>query len=76
LRKVFYTKYFIKNLTVIPCNFFFITKFISISYKKKIKTKLAENMNFFSSMYYLWNMLNVEAKDGQKNSNEIQFIII
>jgi len=33
-------------------------------------------MNFFSSMYYLWNMLNVEAKDGQKNSNEIQFIII
>jgi len=49
LRKLFYTKYFAKKLIAIFCNFFFITKFISISYKKKIETKLTENMNIFSN---------------------------
>jgi len=49
LQKVFYKKYFAKKLAVIFCNFFFITKFISISYKKNFKTKLAGNMSFFSS---------------------------
>jgi len=49
--KYFVEKYFAKKLTVISCKFFFITKFISISYKKKFKTKLAENMSFFSSVY-------------------------
>jgi len=48
LWKVFYTKHFAKKLTTISCNFFFITKFISISYTK-LKKKLAENMSFFSS---------------------------
>jgi len=47
LRKVFYTKSFAKKLAGISCKFFFsITKFINISYKKKIKTKLTENMSF------------------------------
>jgi len=41
---MFYTKYFAKKLAGISCKLFFITKFISISYKKKIKTKLAGNM--------------------------------
>jgi len=50
LRKVFYTKYFAKKLAAISCIFFFITKFISISYKKKFKTKLGGTMSFFSSV--------------------------
>jgi len=50
LRKVFYTKYFTRKLVAISCNFFFITKFVSISYKKNFKTKLVENMSFFSSV--------------------------
>jgi len=51
LRKVFYTKYFVKTLAAISYNFFFITKFISIFYQKIFKTKLAGNMSFFSSDY-------------------------
>jgi len=47
LRKVFYTKYFAKILIAISYNFFFITKFVSIFYKKNFKTKLAGNINFF-----------------------------
>jgi len=49
LRKVFYTKYFAKKLAAISCKRFFITKFISIFYKKNFETKLVGNMSFFSS---------------------------
>jgi len=46
---MFYTKYFAKEKwQQFPTNFF-ITKFITISYKKKIKTKLVGNISFFSS---------------------------
>jgi len=46
---VFYTKNFAKKFVAIFCKFFFTTKFVSISYKKKFKTKLTGNMSFFSS---------------------------
>jgi len=46
---VFYTKYFARKLVAISCNFFFTTKFVSISYEKIFKTKLAGNINFFCS---------------------------
>jgi len=46
---VFYTKYFARKLVAISCKFIFTTKFVSISYEKILKTKLAGNMNFFSS---------------------------
>jgi len=38
-----------KNWQQFLANLLFITKFISIFYKKKFKTKLAGNMSFFSS---------------------------
>jgi len=38
-----------KKLQQFLAKFFFITKFISIPYKKHFKTKLARNMDFFSS---------------------------
>jgi len=49
LRKVFSTKYFAKKLAMISYKFFFIKKFISISYEKHFKTKLVGNMSLFSS---------------------------
>jgi len=52
--KICCEKCFIQNILQtnwqqFPVNLFFITKFISISYKKNFKTKLAGNMSFFSS---------------------------
>jgi len=44
LRKVFYKKHFAKKLAAISCKFFFITKFISISYKKTFKTNWQDDM--------------------------------
>jgi len=46
---VFYTKYFARKLVAISCNFFFTTKLVGISYKKKINIKLTGDMSFFSS---------------------------
>ena len=48
LQKVFYTKYFAKKLVAISCNLFY-NKNYKYFLKKKFKTKLAENMNSFSS---------------------------
>jgi len=46
LRKVFYTKSFAKKLAAISCKFFFITKFMSISYKKN-QNKIDKKYEFF-----------------------------
>jgi len=46
LWKMFYTKTFAKKLAAISCKFFFITKFVSISYEKNFKQKLVGNMSF------------------------------
>jgi len=46
---MFYTKYFARKLVAISCKFFLTTKFVSISYEKKFKTKLTENISFFNS---------------------------
>jgi len=48
---VFYTKCFAKKLVAIAYNFF-ITKFVSMFYKKEFKTKFVENMSFFSSVLF------------------------
>jgi len=56
LWKVFYTKYFCKKIGKNFLQFFFITKFISISYKNNFKTKLVRNMNFFISIYLKLNL--------------------
>jgi len=44
---MFYTKYFVKKLTTISYNFFFITKFISIFYNKKTQNKIDKKYKFF-----------------------------
>ena len=46
---MFYTKYFAKKLTAISCNFFFHNKIYKYFIQKNFKTKLAGNINFFSS---------------------------
>jgi len=46
---VFYIKYFAKKLAVISYKFLFHNKIYKYFLKKKFKTKLTENMSFFSS---------------------------
>jgi len=58
LRKLFYTKYFVRILVTIFCKFFFTIKFVSIIYEKNFKTKLAGNMSFFSSVMTLVKKLH------------------
>jgi len=70
--KICCEKCFIQNILQkywqqFPANFFFITKFISISYKKIFKTKLARNIDFFSSahtsIFYWFCSYRLTVKD-------------
>ena len=65
--KICCEKCFIQNILQkswqqFPTIFFFITKFISISYKKNFKKKLTENMRFFSSKLFKKQIFNHKFK--------------
>ena len=70
---MFYIKYFAKKLVAIFCNFFFTTKFVSISYEKIFKTKLVGNMSFFSSYQDMTNFFFINLAKQIKLVSNINY---
>jgi len=50
---VFYTKYFVRKLVTISCNFFFVKKKLQVFLKKKIQNKIERKYEFFLVVYYV-----------------------
>ena len=70
LQKMFYTKYFVRKLIAISYKFFFSTKFISISLKKKLKPNWQE-IWVFLVVFEIMSNLKFEMKDGVSIYNSI-----